>query len=115
MPIYEYVCQACGKQAEIMQKISDPAAKKCPKCGKPKLVKQMSASGFRLGGGGWYETDFKSGNKKNVVDQPEAPAASAKAEGKSDAKPAAKADAKPKAEGKKDSQKATTKHTPKAA
>ena len=28
----------------------------------------ISAAGFRLKGGGWYETDFKSGNKKNVVD-----------------------------------------------
>jgi putative FmdB family regulatory protein len=69
MPIYEYVCKACGHQAEIMHKISDPAPKKCPECGKPKLAKQMSATGFRLSGGGWYETDFKSGNKRNVVEK----------------------------------------------
>ena len=69
MPIYEYVCKACGHEAEIMHKISDPAPKKCPECGKPKLTKQMSATGFRLGGGGWYETDFKSGNKRNVLEK----------------------------------------------
>ena len=69
MPIYEYVCKACGHEAEIMHKISDPAPKKCPECGKPKLAKQMSATGFRLGGGGWYETDFKSGNKKNLAEK----------------------------------------------
>ena|SRR5690348_6315003 len=69
MPIYEYVCKACGHEAEIMHKISDPSPKKCPECGKPKLAKQMSATGFRLGGGGWYETDFKSGNKKNVAEK----------------------------------------------
>lgn len=69
MPIYEYVCKACGHEAEIMHKISDPAPKKCPECGKPRLAKQMSATGFRLGGGGWYETDFKSGNKKNIVEK----------------------------------------------
>jgi putative FmdB family regulatory protein len=63
MPIYEYVCKACGHEAEILHKISDPAPKKCPECGKPKLAKQMSATGFRLGGGGWYDTDFKSGSK----------------------------------------------------
>jgi len=113
MPIYEYVCQACGKETEIMHKISDPAPKKCPKCGKPRLVKQMSATGFRLSGGGWYETDFKSGNKRNVADKGDAPAApeakadkpagtEAKAQTKADAKP----EAKPKAEGgKKDSKK----------
>ncbi|HUR39811.1 MAG TPA: zinc ribbon domain-containing protein [Verrucomicrobiae bacterium] len=69
MPIYEYVCKACGVETEIMHKISDPTPKKCPECGKPKLAKQMSATGFRLGGGGWYETDFKSGNKRNVAEK----------------------------------------------
>jgi predicted nucleic acid-binding Zn ribbon protein len=29
----------------------------------------LSAPGFRLKGGGWYETDFKGGeNKKNVAE-----------------------------------------------
>ncbi len=107
MPIYEYVCKACGHEAEIMHKVSDPAPKKCPECGKPKLAKQMSATGFRLGGGGWYETDFKSGNKKNVAEKASAGEASAptsgdkpgagakveakKADKKADKKPAAKA------------------------
>ena len=77
MPIYEYVCKACGHEAEIMHKISDPAPKKCPECGKPKLAKQMSATGFRLGGAGWYETDFKSGNKRNVAEKASAGEASA--------------------------------------
>ncbi|MGD8796710.1 MAG: zinc ribbon domain-containing protein, partial [Thiohalophilus sp.] len=39
----------------------------CPACGKPALKKLISASGFRLKGGGWYETDFKSGNRKNLA------------------------------------------------
>jgi len=69
MPIYEYVCKACGAESEIMQKISEPPAKECPVCHKKKLVKTISAAGFRLAGGGWYETDFKSGNKRNVVEK----------------------------------------------
>lgn len=66
MPIYEYQCTECGHQMEAIQKISDEPLKDCPACGKPALKKQISASGFRLKGGGWYETDFKSGNKKNL-------------------------------------------------
>ena len=31
------------------------------------MKKKVSAAAFRLKGGGWYETDFKSGNKKNVA------------------------------------------------
>ncbi len=67
MPIYEYTCQACGAESEIMQKLSDPPAKECPVCHKKKLVKNISAAGFRLSGGGWYETDFKSDKKKNLA------------------------------------------------
>jgi len=66
MPIYEYQCEACGEQSEAIQKMSDPALTDCPKCGKPALKKLISAAGFRLSGGGWYETDFKTGSKKNV-------------------------------------------------
>jgi putative FmdB family regulatory protein len=68
MPIYEYVCRACGQPSEILQKISEPDATDCPLCGKPALTRQVSAAGFRLKGGGWYETDFKSDNKKNLVE-----------------------------------------------
>ncbi|PPE72216.1 zinc ribbon domain-containing protein [Solimonas fluminis] len=67
MPIYEYVCQDCGVETEIMQRISDAPETVCPSCGKSALTKVVSAAGFRLSGGGWYETDFKSGNKKNLT------------------------------------------------
>jgi putative FmdB family regulatory protein len=76
MPFYEYQCNNCGHTLEAMQKITDPPLKKCPDCGKPQLRKLMSAPVFRLKGGGWYETDFKSDqdNKRNLADRPEADA-----------------------------------------
>ncbi len=67
MPIYEYQCKACGNEHEALQKLSAEPLKECPKCDEPELVKKISAAGFRLKGSGWYETDFKSGTKKNVV------------------------------------------------
>lgn len=67
MPIYEYECLSCGHRMEAIQKISDDPLKDCPNCQKPELKKLISASAFRLKGGGWYETDFKSGKKKNVA------------------------------------------------
>ena len=67
MPIYEYQCDACGHGLEALQKLSDAPLVDCPSCAKPALKKQISAAGFRLKGGGWYETDFKSGNKKNIA------------------------------------------------
>ncbi|CCE23922.1 FmdB family zinc ribbon protein [Methylotuvimicrobium alcaliphilum] len=74
MPIYEYQCQACGHEHEALQKMSDPVLVHCPACSRPELMKKISAAGFRLKGGGWYETDFKSGNKKNVAGEASAPA-----------------------------------------
>lgn len=66
MPIYEYQCASCGHQLEKLQKISDERLTDCPDCGKPELNKMISAAGFRLKGAGWYETDFKTSNKKNI-------------------------------------------------
>ena len=67
MPIYEYQCQACDHQLEALQKISDAPKLDCPACGEPALKKQVSAVAFRLKGSGWYETDFKTGDKKNLA------------------------------------------------
>ena len=67
MPIYEYQCQACGHELEALQKIADEPLVDCPECGKAALKKKISAAAFRLKGGGWYETDFKTGNKKNLA------------------------------------------------
>lgn len=74
MPIYEYRCQACHHEFETMQKMSDPELTDCPACGEPQLKKLISAVGFRLKGSGWYETDFKSGGRKNVAETDGAPA-----------------------------------------
>lgn len=68
MPIYEYKCSECEHTLEKLQKMSDDPMVDCPECGKPGLKKMISAAGFRLKGGGWYETDFKSGSKKNVAE-----------------------------------------------
>lgn len=59
MPIYEYRCDECEHQLEILQKISDAPATTCPDCGKDGLRKLVSAAAFKLKGTGWYETDFK--------------------------------------------------------
>ncbi len=78
MPIYEYVCHACDHELEALQKMSDAPLAECPECAKPELKKKVSAAGFRLSGGGWYETDFKSGNKKNLAGEKDKPKADSK-------------------------------------
>jgi putative FmdB family regulatory protein len=110
MPFYEYLCQACGQHHEAMQKMSEAPLKNCPHCGKSKLKRLISAPVFRLKGGGWYETDFKSDKeaKRNLhgeeakADKAEAAdkssdTAAAQAETKVETKAEAKAEAKPEA------------------
>ena len=89
MPIYEYQCQACGELTEALQKLSDAPLTRCPACGEEALRKKVSAVAFRLKGGGWYETDFKTGSKKNLAGESDG-----KADGKADGKKEGKADAK---------------------
>ncbi len=67
MPIYEYQCEACSHLLEAIQKLSDAPLVDCPECGEAKLKKKISAVSFRLKGSGWYETDFKTGDKKNLA------------------------------------------------
>lgn len=67
MPIYEYQCAACGHVLETIQKFSDAPLTDCPACHKAELKKLLSAPAFRLNGAGWYETDFKTGKKKNLA------------------------------------------------
>jgi putative FmdB family regulatory protein len=68
MPIYEYACKACGHSFDALQKMSEEPLVECPECGKPELKKLVSAPNFRLKGSGWYETDFKKDNRRNIVE-----------------------------------------------
>jgi len=48
--------------------MSDAQLTDCPECETPNLQRLISAAAFRLKGAGWYETDFKSDNKRNLAD-----------------------------------------------
>jgi putative FmdB family regulatory protein len=89
MPIYEYRCDACGHELEKIQRISDAVLTDCPECGRDELRRLVSAPGFRLKGGGWYETDFKKDGKRNLHESHAAKGSSAPdGDAKKPAKPA---------------------------
>lgn len=65
MPIYEYRCPRCGHELEVMQKVSEPAPERCPKCDQAgPLERLMSRTSFQLKGGGWY-ADLYGSKKKD--------------------------------------------------
>ena len=82
MPIYEYECKSCDHTLDALQKMSDDPLVDCPECGEAALKRLISAPRFRLKGQGWYETDFKKDNQRNL------------AKGDSEAAPSAKSDDK---------------------
>ena len=65
MPIYEFVCENCGRIVERLQKVSDPPPDHCPECG-GKMAKIMSRNSFQLKGGGWYKDLYSSSGKADA-------------------------------------------------
>ena len=90
MPIYPYICNACGHEFDQLQKIGDEPLRQCPQCREETLRKKLTAPSFRLKGTGWYETDFKDKQAKKDGDK-EGDKTKDKAD---DTKPAAKDDKK---------------------
>jgi putative FmdB family regulatory protein len=71
MPIYEYRCQSCDKEHEVIQKFSDDPLVTCPDCGGD-LNKVISNTSFVLKGSGWYSDGYSSpAPKQEAVMNPE--------------------------------------------
>ena len=63
VPIYEYLCEGCGRITEVMQKLTDPPPRECSECGSHDIAKLVSRSAFQLKGGGWYADLYGSRRK----------------------------------------------------
>ena len=86
MPIYEYQCEKCQQQFDVLQKITDDPLTLCEACG-GELRKLVSSTSFILKGGGWYATDYGNRSSKSEAKTKAAsPAKSEKQESKSEKK-----------------------------
>ena len=84
MPIYEYVCQSCGKEFEEMQRFSDAPLEQCLFCEeKAPVQRKVSKSAFHLKGGGWYKDGYGSAKPESSSDSS---SESKKSDGGSEAK-----------------------------
>ncbi len=83
MPIYEYACKNCDHTLDALQKMDEEPLVFCPSCGEAGLKKLISAPRFRLKGEGWYETDFKKDNQRNLAKSDAEPSKTEKKEDKS--------------------------------
>jgi putative FmdB family regulatory protein len=57
MPLYEYRCDACGKNFEIIQKFSDEPLTTHAGCG-GHVKRLISPAALQFKGTGWYVTDY---------------------------------------------------------
>ena len=113
MPIYQYKCESCGEQFDVIQKFADQPLASHEKCGGP-VHRMLTAPAFQFKGTGWYVTDYA--NKTNVPSanseggSTESKGDGAKADGKSESKPESKTESKAetKTESKSDSSTAST-------
>lgn len=95
MPTYDYQCQACKHAFEEFQSITAPTLRKCPKCGKNKLVRLIgTGAGVIFKGSGFYETDYRSDSYKKAAEADKA-GGSTKTESKTESKPETKTESKP--------------------
>src|SRR5262245_26984564 len=105
MPLYEYQCDNCGNQFELIRKFSDPPVTTCQKCCAEKVRKLVSSPAFQFKGSGWYVTDYA---RKSDEGGSASGAGKSTAESKGDVNSETKAEATPEA-------KADTKATTPAA
>ena len=96
MPIYEYACKNCDHTLDALQKMNEEPLVFCPSCGEDGLKKLISAPRFRLKGQGWYETDFKKDNQRNLLKSDTDAPKSEKSDAKSTKDGSSKGDSKSK-------------------
>lgn len=76
MPIYDYACQSCGHQMEVVHGVHDSGPSECPVCGGA-MRKLLSAPAIVFKGSGWAKKERTSSARQGGA--PHAPS------GKSDA------------------------------
>lgn len=59
MPTYDYVCNKCGHEFGVYQKISAPPVENCERCG-GEVTKLILSGQFVLKGSGWYADGYSS-------------------------------------------------------
>lgn len=65
MPTYTYECESCLHSFNHFQTMTSNQKRKCPECGKPKLVRRIGPGAgviFKKGSGGFYSKDYSGRN-----------------------------------------------------
>ena len=75
MPTYEYRCESCEKNFDVVQSFHDDPLTSCPTCGSP-VRKVFGNVGIVFKGSGFYKNDSRSGGSGKAPAEGAAAAAS---------------------------------------
>ncbi len=68
MPIYDYVCAACGHRTEFFHGVNDSGPTACPECGaEGTMTKAIAAPTFHFKGSGWAKKDRSAGSRTKAA------------------------------------------------
>ena len=59
MPIYDYVCGACGHRFEVLRGINEAGPHQCPECGGP-VGRAFAPPTIHFKGSGWAKSDRRA-------------------------------------------------------
>ena len=63
MPLYDYVCAACGRRFEVIHGVNDPGPEQCPLCGAGPVRKAFAAPAIHFKGSGWAKKERRAAVK----------------------------------------------------
>lgn len=64
MPLYEYKCNKCDEEFEMMIGLTETKKPSCPKCKSKSVNKVFSRCIFKLIGKGFYANDYANKGKE---------------------------------------------------
>lgn len=60
MPLYDYVCAACGRRFEVIHGVHGDPPTSCPLCGKGPVRKAITAPAVHYKGSGWAKKERRT-------------------------------------------------------
>ncbi len=79
MPLYDYVCAACGRRFEVIHGVHADGPTSCPLCAKGPVRKAITAAAIHYKGSGWAKKERRatasSGHSNSSVDGGSSPGA----------------------------------------
>lgn len=89
MPVYEYRCNACHREFEYQQRMTEDDKVTCETCGKDALERLISRTAFQFKGSGWYKDLYSSAKPDSGGDKKEAAPAATTSSDAASSSPAA--------------------------